>query len=115
MLTGWLCAAPHTSLHAQSAPQDSTIQRTENPRLVSAALALTLGPFGVHRMYLGTDVRVPVFYTLSLGGGIGVLPAVDFLILLFTKDIERFYGHEGVFLWTATKNRPLSAEAGAGF
>lgn len=40
MLTGWLCTAPHTSLHAQSAPQDSTIQRTENPRLVSAALVL---------------------------------------------------------------------------
>ena len=50
---------------------------------------------------LGTDVRVPVFYTLSLGGGIGVLPAVDFPILLFC-DIERFCRH-GVFLWTATK------------
>ena len=109
-----MCSPPHLFTCAERSPFHH--QRTENPRLVSAALALTLGPFGVHRMYLGTDVRVPVFYTLSLGGGIGVLPAVDFLILLFTKDIERFYGHEGVFLWTATKKPAAQrSEAGAGF
>ena len=45
--------------------------RKENPRAVAALLCATLGVFGVHRMYLGTDVKVPVFYTLTIGGGVG--------------------------------------------
>jgi TM2 domain-containing membrane protein YozV len=102
------------SAHAQaeSLTADS-LDRSENPRLVAAALCVTLGPFGVHRMYLGTDVHVPVFYTLTLGGGMGILPLIDLGMLLFSKDLERLKNHPGVFLWTGRKKAD-SLESGAG-
>lgn len=70
----------------------------ENARLVAALLALSLGPFGVHRMYLGTELRVPVFYTLTLGGGLGILPLIDFFYIIFSKeDVLKENGK--IFMW----------------
>lgn len=71
----------------------------ENSRLVSAALCLALGPFGMHRLYLGTDVAVPVFYTLTLGGGLGILPAIDFFFILFTGDLAPFHNNPKMLMW----------------
>src|SRR5690606_8600054 len=51
-------------------------QGHEPRRLVAAALALTLGPFGAHRLYLGTDAKVPVLYGITFGG-FGVLVLID--------------------------------------
>lgn len=75
----------------------------ESPRLVASILTVALGVFGVHRMYLGTDLRVPVFYTLTLGGGMGVLPLIDLGCILFTSDLEQYYNHSGVFMWVPQK------------
>ncbi len=74
-------------------------KRKENPRWVAVGLCIALGPFGVHRMYLGTDAKVPILYALTLGGGLGVLPLIDLFQLLFTKDISRFYNNPNVFMW----------------
>lgn len=71
----------------------------ENPKLVALILTATLGPFGAHRIYLGTNYQIPIFYTITLGGGLGALPAVDFFVLLFTKDISKFYNNEKLFMW----------------
>jgi len=75
----------------------------ENPRLVAVLLTLALGPFGAHRIYLGTDVKVPVFYTLTLGGGLGILPVIDLLHLLLTKDISVYYDNPRIFMWSGNK------------
>jgi len=75
----------------------------ENPRLVAILLTLTLGPFGAHRIYLGTDVKVPVFYTLTLGGGLGILPVIDLLHIVFTKDISVYYDNPRIFMWSGNK------------
>lgn len=109
LLLGLVCSA-----NAQAeAPASDESEQSENPRLVAAALCVTLGPFGVHRMYLGTDVHVPVFYTLTLGGGMGILPLIDLGILLFSKDLERLKNHPGVFLWTGRKKAdPIESGAG---
>jgi TM2 domain-containing membrane protein YozV len=74
--------------------------KEENPRLVGALLTVALGPFGAHRIYLGTETRVPVFYTLTLGGGLGVLPAIDLFCILFTKDLDRYYANDQIFMWS---------------
>jgi TM2 domain-containing membrane protein YozV len=74
----------------------------ENPRAVAIALDITLGYFGVHRMYLGTDPKVPIFYTLSMGGG-GLLWLVDLGILIAHKDIEPYINNPRMFMW-AGKN-----------
>lgn len=74
------------------------LSQSENPRLVAIALDLSLGLFGMHRLYLGTDVRVPAAYTLTFGGG-GVLWLVDLALLIGSKDIEKFKNNPHFFMW----------------
>lgn len=73
--------------------------KQENPRAVAIGLTVLLGPFGAHRIYLGTRETVPIFYTLTLGGGLGVLPVVDLIHLIFSKDLSRFVNNEKVIMW----------------
>lgn len=68
-------------------------------RLKAALLALFLGHFGVHRIYLGTSPNVPIVYSLTLGGGLGLLPLADFIFILTTKDLEAFSYNNKVFMW----------------
>lgn len=74
-------------------------QKQENPKVVASIICVAVGPFGAHRLYLGTDERVPIFYTLTLGGGLGVLPVVDLMHIVFTKDIDRFRNNPKVIMW----------------
>lgn len=74
--------------------------KKERVRLTAAILCITLGPFGVHRLYLGTKTTVPVFYTLTLGGGLGILPVADLFLIVFSKDLERYKDNPNVFMWT---------------
>jgi hypothetical protein len=76
---------------------DSSI--TENPRAVAIILDVTLGLLGMHRLYLGTDLKVPILYTLTFGGG-GVLWLADLGLLIFTKDITPYMNNPNVFMWT---------------
>ena len=70
-----------------------------NVRYTAVALAAALGPFGVHRLYLGTVPLVPVAYTLTLGGGLGILPATDIIAILATKDLTPFLNNSKVVMW----------------
>ncbi|MCB0760772.1 MAG: TM2 domain-containing protein [Flavobacteriales bacterium] len=89
---------------------DSTFR--ENPRWVAAMLTVGLGFFGMHRLYLGTDVKVPIIYVATLGGGFGVLPFVDLMHILFTKDLEPYKNNTHVFMWIPEKSGdPDSAKA----
>jgi len=71
----------------------------ENPRLVAICLNVTLGLFGMHRMYLGTELTVPLAYTLTIGGGC-ILWLVDLGLLIATKDITPFFNNSNMFMWT---------------
>ena len=74
------------------------LENRENPRLVAIALDVTLGLFGMHRLYLGTDVRVPIGYTLTFGGG-GVLWLADLAMLIATPDITPYMNNPHFFMW----------------
>ncbi len=76
----------------------------ENPRLVAIALDLTLGLFGMHRLYLGTDVKVPIAYTLTFGGG-GVLWLVDLVLLISSPDIESYKNNPHLFMWIPNETK----------
>ena len=71
----------------------------ENKKLTAVLLAVALGTFGVHRLYLGTKPIVPVVYTLTLGGGFGILPLTDIIAILATPDISRFENNNQVIMW----------------
>ncbi len=75
-------------------------QWEENPKAVAAALTVMMGPFAAHRIYLGTSAKVPVFYTLTLGGGLGALPIIDLILILAAKDLSIYYNKDSIFLWS---------------
>jgi TM2 domain-containing membrane protein YozV len=80
-------------------PNPPPAEHREPTRLVAAALAVTLGPFGGHRLYLGTDAKVPVFYGITFGG-FGVLVVIDLAHILFTKDLAPFEHNEKILMWS---------------
>lgn len=70
----------------------------ENTRVLASGLAVLLGPFGAHRLYLGTSPKVAAIYGLTFGG-FGVLALIDLGHLLFTKDLSRFQDNDHVLMW----------------
>lgn len=75
--------------------------RGKNKKLIAALLAFPF-PFGIvglHRIYLGTSPHVPLVYIATLGGGFGLIPLIDFIAILFEKDIEHYINNNKVFMW----------------
>ncbi|MDX2173893.1 MAG: NINE protein [Bacteroidota bacterium] len=76
-------------------------KQKKNKKLVAAALAFPF-PFGIvglHRIYLGTAPYIPVVYIGTLGGGLGILPFIDFCVLVLDKNFERYNNNSKVFMW----------------
>jgi len=76
-------------------------KQKKNKKLVAAALAFPF-PFGIvglHRIYLGTAPYVPIVYIGTVGGGLGILPFIDFCVLVLDKDFERYNNNNKVFMW----------------
>ncbi|HMQ75612.1 MAG TPA: TM2 domain-containing protein [Flavobacteriales bacterium] len=80
--------------------------RREPERLVASVLAIGLGTFGAHRIYLGTRPGVPIIYGITFGG-FGVLPLLDLGHLLFTKDLGPYRNNRQVFMWAAPR-KPIT-------
>lgn len=73
-----------------------------NRQKLTAALLAFPFPFGIvglHRIYLGTKPYVPVAYIASLGGIFGILPLVDFFVILFDKDFDSYKNNDKVLMW----------------
>lgn len=85
------------SLLAEKWVADSAVTH-ENTRLVASGLALLLGPFGAHRLYLGTTTKVAVIYGLTFGG-FGILALIDLGHLVFSKDLTPYRNNDLVFMW----------------
>jgi TM2 domain-containing membrane protein YozV len=76
-------------------------KQKKNKRITAAILAFPF-PFGIvglHRIYLGTAPYVPVVYIGSLGGIFGILPFIDFCVLILDKDETRYIDNKKVFMW----------------
>lgn len=73
-----------------------------NKRITAAVLAFPF-PFGIvglHRIYLGTRPYVPVAYVASLGGVFGILPFIDFCVIVFDRrHFEQYKDNGQVFMW----------------
>ena len=80
----------------------------KSKRITAAILTLPLGMLGVHRMYLGTKPIVPIVYILTFGGGFGILPFIDFVVLLISDETKPFINNSRVFMWNKPKNNSTS-------
>jgi TM2 domain-containing membrane protein YozV len=77
-------------------------------RFVAAVLAFPF-PFGIvglHRIYMGTKPHVPVIYIATFGGAFGVLPFIDFCILVLDKKPERYFNNPRLFMWVEPEGHP---------
>lgn len=75
----------------------------ENRKLIAAVLAFPVpfGWIGGHRVYLGTQPYVPVAYALSVGGCFGLLPLIDFVVIVSSdpEKIKSFENNPKLFMW----------------
>jgi len=67
-------------------------------KIIAIGLAIALGPFGIHRLYLGTDYKIPVIYSVTLGA-FGILPLTDIIAILGSKDIEPYLNNQQIIMW----------------
>jgi TM2 domain-containing membrane protein YozV len=58
-----------------------------------------LGFFGAHRIMLGTKPWVPIVYVATFGGCFGLLPLVDFCVLMLSDNVEQYENNPNVFMW----------------
>ena len=70
-------------------------------KIISAALAFPIpfGLFGAHRIYLGSKPYIPLIYIATFGGGFGVLPFIDLIVIVLDNDITRYENNEKLFMW----------------
>ena len=62
-------------------------------------MAILTGPLGGHRLYLGTKPFVPIIYTLTLGGGFGLLPLIDIIVIISTSDLTKYQNNSQIIMW----------------
>lgn len=95
----------HTTLQVKSAvlSNDSITTHHCKHKIFAALLAMPLGVFGFHRMYLGTSAAVPFAYIASFGGGLGILPFVDFVLIILCKDVNAYAHNPRLFMWSKEK------------
>lgn len=56
------------------------------------------GLFGGHRIYFGTHQRTPIIYSITFGG-LGILPLIDLVNIIFTKDLSKFEHKSQIIMW----------------
>lgn len=75
--------------------QQSEEESFRKKKLITSILAFPIpfGFIGLHRIYLGTAPWVPIAYLCTGGGGLGLLPILDFIFIV-TADEEEFKEYE---------------------
>jgi TM2 domain-containing membrane protein YozV len=68
--------------------------------VVAIVLDFFLGGLGIHRFYLGTETLTGLGYILTCGGIFGIVPLVDFVVLIIdNKDISPYVNNPKFFMW----------------
>jgi TM2 domain-containing membrane protein YozV len=88
-----------TKIVSEASPLIPNVEEVKHKKLKAILLGVALGHFGVHRIYLGTKAIVPIAYSLTLGGGLGLIPLVDVIALIATKDISQYENNSQFIMW----------------
>lgn len=68
--------------------------------VIALALDFFFGWLGVHRFYLGTEVLSGLLYPITCGGIFGIVPLIDFIMLIVNyDDISPFVNNPSFFMW----------------
>ena len=78
---------------------DSTeVVRVKFRRGKAILFTIFTGFLGGHRIYFGTHHRTPIIYSLTFGG-LGILPLIDLIHIIFTKDLDKFQDKSQIIMW----------------
>jgi TM2 domain-containing membrane protein YozV len=101
--------AVETSMISVNAQEFSTVASSvttavmpskEKDAVAAILLDFFLGGFGVHRFYLGTKPLTGIGYILTCGGIFGIVPLVDFIVLIIDHDdISPYVNNPKFFMW----------------
>lgn len=67
--------------------------------LALSAFPFPMGFVGAHRVMLGTKPWIPIVYVATFGGCFGLLPLIDFIVILNCKDIAQYENNPNLFMW----------------
>jgi TM2 domain-containing membrane protein YozV len=82
---------------AQTSPSLTSADKSAPVALI---LDFFLGELGIHRFYLGTKVMSGLAYPLTCGGFGGIVPLVDFVVLIIDiDDISKYVDNPKFFMW----------------
>ena len=77
---------------------DSVALSKEKKLVTALSFPFPLGIVGAHRIFMGAKPIIPVIYIITLGGCFGILPLIDFVILLTTKNYDALR-QDKLFMW----------------
>lgn len=74
--------------------------KSEKSSVVAILLCFFVGGLGVHRAYLGTATMTWVGYILTCGGIFGIVPLVDFVVLIIDmNNVDKYVDNSKFFMW----------------
>jgi TM2 domain-containing membrane protein YozV len=89
-----------TDLSTLATNVPTTVMAQQKDAVVAIVLDFFLGGLGVHRFYLGTETLTGIGYILTCGGIFGIVPLVDFVVLIIdNKDISKYVNNPKFFMW----------------
>ena len=74
------------------------VKKVKFKRGKAIILTIFTGFLGGHRIYFGTHQRTPIIYSLTFGG-VGILPLIDLIHIIFTKDLSEYDQKSQVIMW----------------
>lgn len=67
---------------------------------IAVILDVVVGGLAIHRVYLGGTPMLIVYYLITCGGIFGIVPLVDFVVLIINnEDISKYVGSNKFFMW----------------
>ena len=89
-----------TELSTVASNVSTTVMAKQKDAVVAIVLDFFLGGLGIHRFYLGTETLTGLGYILTCGGIFGIVPLVDFVVLIIDMDdISPYVNNPKFFMW----------------
>ena len=98
-----LPAQEKTVTNRQEESYPYRLENYKRSKLGAIILTVLTGPLGGHRVYLGSRPIVPIVYTLTLGGGMGLLPLIDLIRMIFSPDLKALENRDEIILLPGKK------------
>lgn len=67
----------------------------DNDQLIAIILVIFVGGLGIHRVFLGSNPIIILWYLLTLGGIFGLIPLID-LIRLAIGQVDHYRGNDAL-------------------